>query len=373
MNFYEQLFCRGRTTGEGMTHFERLFAAKFGGSPPPKVREYTGAVPVTITADGTPLIDYLISGNTTQSGTPTPDNPIMPQGTGDTTANLAYGRIDGANIGSNGTIFRADWYDIAIGRVESGIIYTINGFVLAFYTNEPTIDSVSYDGSRIVTTPGEPSTFTAPITGYVAFRLNPGEPAMLNTGSTALPYEPWGIKIPISSANTTTPVYLGEVETTRKIEKLVLTGKETFGYANSCFTYTFDDKPTSVQPIKEVIFSNIYEGVEPRYRDQLGNYQCCITRNYNQIAIRDNNYADAADFKAYLAQQYAAGTPVTVWYVLATETTGIVNEPLMRIGDYADTLSKAQAGVAIPTNNGSTTVDVDTTVKPSEVYIKYMG
>ena len=35
-------------------------------------------------------------------------------------------------------------------------------------------------------------------------------------------------KIPISSANTTTPVYLGEVETTRKIKKLVLTGDETF-------------------------------------------------------------------------------------------------------------------------------------------------
>jgi hypothetical protein len=43
----------------------------------------------------------------------------------------------------------------------------------------------------------------------------------------------------------------------------------------------------------------------------------------------------------------------------------------MRIGNYADTLSKSQAGVAIPTNNGSTTVDVDTTVKPSEIYIKY--
>ena len=34
-------------------------------------------------------------------------------------------------------------------------------------------------------------------------------------------------KIPISSASTTTPVYLGEVESTRKIKKLVLTGEET--------------------------------------------------------------------------------------------------------------------------------------------------
>ena len=34
-------------------------------------------------------------------------------------------------------------------------------------------------------------------------------------------------KIPISSANTTTPIYLGEVETTRRVKKLVLTGEET--------------------------------------------------------------------------------------------------------------------------------------------------
>jgi hypothetical protein len=34
-------------------------------------------------------------------------------------------------------------------------------------------------------------------------------------------------KIPISSASTTTPVYLGEVETTRAIKKLVLTGATT--------------------------------------------------------------------------------------------------------------------------------------------------
>ena len=39
-------------------------------------------------------------------------------------------------------------------------------------------------------------------------------------------------KTPISSASTTTPVYLGEVQTTRKIKKLVLTGNET-GWAKN--------------------------------------------------------------------------------------------------------------------------------------------
>jgi hypothetical protein len=80
-----------------------------------------------------------------------------------------------------------------------------------------------------------------------------------------------------------------------------------------------------------------------------------------------------AAFKQWLAAQYANGTPVTVWYVLAEPETGIVNEPLMKIGDYADTISMEQAGVQIPTLNGQTVIDVDTTLKPSEVYIKYQG
>ena len=42
----------------------------------------------------------------------------------------------------------------------------------------------------------------------------------------------------------------------------------------------------------------------------------------------------------------------------------------MKIGNYADEVSNV---ATIPTNNGSTTIDVDTTVKPSEVYIKYKG
>ena len=93
---------------------------------------------------------------------------------------------------------------------------------------------------------------------------------------------------------------------------------------------------------------------------------------FQMVGAKDT-FANISSWKSYLAAQYAAGTPVTVWYVLAEPTTGIVNEPIRKIGEYADTLSMEQAGVSIPTNNGSTTVDVETTLKPSEVYIKYKG
>jgi hypothetical protein len=70
-------------------------------------------------------------------------------------------------------------------------------------------------------------------------------------------------------------------------------------------------------------------------------------------------------------RQWLSENPVDLYYVLATPETGIVNEPLMKIGDYADTLSMEQAQVSIPTLHGNTVIDVETELKPSEMYIKY--
>ena len=96
---------------------------------------------------------------------------------------------------------------------------------------------------------------------------------------------------------------------------------------------------------------------------------CFYTGGGFELYIGETTISSAADFKAYLQQQYAAGTPVTVWYVLATETTGIVNEPIRKIGDYADEVS----GITIPTIAGANAVDVLTTLKPSEMSVNYKG
>lgn len=375
MNFYEQIFSRGRATGEGMTHFERLFAAKFGGSPPPEVREYTGAVPVTITADGSPLLDYLITGNTTQSGTPTPENPVMPQGTGERTGNLYNinakdvnnGYVNNARLNQDGTT--AAWGSTEISEyipISGDTAYTFNGIgsynapCYGLYDeNKQLIGAYRYNGASIIK-------FTSPNNArYFRFtHIKAATRAMMVEGayttSTMPDYEPYGIKIPILSADTTTPVYLGEVETTRRIRKLVFDGSENWRQSSD---------------------GNIYIALSP---NQGVAWTLVLSTHFTSSQVQTNGgllwFVNAAvDFdtveecKTYLAAQYAAGTPVCVWYVLATPQTAVVNEPLMKIGDYADTLSKEQAGANIPTNNGSTTVDVDTTVKPSEVYIKYMG
>jgi hypothetical protein len=91
----------------------------------------------------------------------------------------------------------------------------------------------------------------------------------------------------------------------------------------------------------------------------------------DRFFIKTTDYTSAADFKAYLAAQYAAGTPVTVWYVLAEPETGIVNEPLAKIGDYVDELTFTDSQIQIPTAEGTNTLSVDTTIPPSNIEINY--
>ena len=87
------------------------------------------------------------------------------------------------------------------------------------------------------------------------------------------------------------------------------------------------------------------------------------------LYIRNTDYTTSSGFKAYLAAQYAAGTPVCVWYVLATPQTTTLNEPIRKIGDYADTVTTN----TIPTTSTESTFDVDTTLKPSKVELTYHG
>ena len=180
-------------------------------------------------------------------------------------------------------------------------------------------------------------------------------------------------KIPISSANTTTSIYLGEVETTRKIKKLVLTGDEAWYLYSSGVVHQFY---TQGNRIGGVANSSVYSTIAPygmTANNRNKKYGCYTVTNGDEIAFQmygsKDDFPTQTEWKAYLAAQYAAGTPVIIWYVLATPTTGIVNEPLRKIGDYADTVS----GITIPTITGANTIDVDTTLKPSEVSVNYKG
>jgi hypothetical protein len=188
---------------------------------------------------------------------------------------------------------------------------------------------------------------------------------MLNTGSTSKPYEPYGYKLPPTVNGTEYPIYLGQCETTRKIKKLVLTGEETFsttqitgGYRASLSLSTNEYINTNARKLS--MCSHFI------YRSDWSAISGFVPSDDGRKIFFMSTYSD---FASYCAQQYAVGTPVTVLYVLAEPETGIVNEPLHKIGDYADTVSMAQAGVTIQTVAGANTLTVDTTVQPSNVSI----
>lgn len=363
--------------------FTALMAKKLSGGSATE-HEYTGAVPYTFTANGEPLIDYLISGNMVQNGTPSPTTPIQPQECGERTAQLfdkstavtGFGvDNDSGNLFLSAMLSASDYINIS-GESYIRAKYITSGVANqygAFYDSNKTFIS-GYSGySNAIAVP-QNAVYTR-----ITVKTEYIDEFMLNTGSSPRPYEPYGYKIPISSASTTTPVYLGEVQTTRKVKKLVLTGDESnWGrYSLKDTRYCAYLPITNFKGSASITLADI---VCSHYITTIQNnlYNGTVTtgisgRTTLGILITDINIADENEFKTFLRQQYAAGTPVTVWYVLNSATTGIVNEPLMKIGDYADSLTATQAGVTIPTNNGSTTIDVETAVKPSEVYIKWKG
>lgn len=181
-------------------------------------------------------------------------------------------------------------------------------------------------------------------------------------------------KIPILTAQTTN-IYLGSTQTTRQIYKLVLDGTENYGKdSGGTYLYYKAVNPTHAK-IEQCLCTHL-PNASDYPRDSIGIYATKWANN----AIYFNFGAAVMDvqpsgntvtgLKEYLAAQYAAGTPVTIWYILETPTTGIVNEPLMKIGTYADSISNA---AQIPTTDGANSITVDTTVQPSEFTATWTG
>jgi hypothetical protein len=240
------------------------------------IKVLEGVPPLIFTSRGLPLINYLIEGNTVQSGNPTPQNPVSVQG---------------------------------VGELE---------------------------------TSGEHS----------------GE-----------------YKIQISNGQQTTNIYLGSTQTVRAIKKLVLDGTEKWWvYSGDGFIVFYSADVTDY--LKKAAVTclcthyHTNSNVSAASQVQEGVSFITISSAY-RLYIRDSSISSVNDLRSWLAAQYANGTPVTIWYVLATPETTTVNEPLMKVGDYADTISMTDTGISIPTVHGNNVLTVDTTVQPSNVYIEY--
>ena len=361
----------------------------------------TGVPPITFDGStGEPLVSWTILGNSSQSGTPTPDNPVMPEFVGVRTAQLfdksVSSNVLAAYIDGSGKIISNAINTCIIIAVEPNTTYTVsasvkatNGCRIAEYQTKPAADSVGTVKATL--NAGDDYKFTittANSTNYIAFhKMTSGasdrpefvKAVMVNEGSTALPYEPFGYKIPISCGGQTTPVYLGEVQTVRRVKKLVLTGQEQGWVAGQAgggairFRLPISDitiQADTQRPTSKCTHFPL--GVE----GGTWNYDNVYTISYANDAwnlwLRVANINTLNNLQQYLRDEYAAGTPVTIWYVLATPETGITNEPLAKIGTYADELSSEDAGVSIPTVKGQNVLTVDTPIQPSEMTITYI-
>lgn len=170
--------------------------------------------------------------------------------------------------------------------------------------------------------------------------------------------------IPITCGGQTKTVYLGQTPTVRRIKKLVLTGEETgWTFWNNLCLFQLSGADVSGD------FRGLGEGAScdhlpiVSYADRDINTFWWSVGAIGQFVINVNSY-NLTQLKAYLADN-----PITIWYVLAEPETAIVNEPLMKIGDYADTITMTQAGIEIPTIQGQNTLTVDTVIQPSSITI----
>lgn len=359
-----------------------------------KTGTITGQAPLSYKALSKPISDYLISGNTVQNGTPSPEAPVDVVGCGVRTENyfnIADAKTGGDLTVNGDTITKGNTaYNIDIFSGISGASSTIptncmvldaGDYTIFYNTSKSTSNrlllvaicpytSSTMKPEEMYYDKGSGFSFTLSEKSYVTLKITPSSPVTLaqlaiTSGSQSpTSYIPYGYKLPLTVNGTEYPIYLGQVQTTRKIKKLVLDGTENWTYrsgspANVFFMYL----PTA--KTGEVAMSNAYPYYSGTDFVDMNDKEFAIIRS--NLAIRNSDYQYESQFKAYLAAQYAAGTPVAVWYVLAEPETGIINEPLHKIGDYADTTSFAQAGVTIPTVSGVNTLTVDTTVKPSEI------
>ncbi len=380
----------------------------------------------TIYANGQPISTYSIKGNTVQSGTPTPSNPVSVNGVGERTENLWDNLgFSASAINTAGTHITSNNYGTTLSTTTGGIVEITqsnagdgtnkyqNGFFCIeidfsqFSVGDNFVISFDYEivekhntqnytiayigqGTSSVNVSGDwgasgraiiktafNSTMTKP---YVEIRLCGNsikvKNVQVNRGTDSLPYEPYGIKIPILTSQGSAVNYLGSVNSRRLVKQIVLTGTETEDTLKMQSTNIFYIKINSTVSLDNANCICTHYVNNQVVNVQLNNGEIKQDRTSlwgdtsGVIVIKDTSISTLEGFKSFLAAQYAAGTPVTIWYVISLPETGQINEPLMAIGTFYDSISNA---VSIPTTDGANTITVDATVQPSEFSATWTG
>lgn len=251
-----------------MTFYEQMRAASAagasGGGTPEQTITTDGTPPLTFESNGKAASEYTITGDMSQTGTPSTSTPAYPQEVGDLVAS-------GDHAGK---------YAVPV---------TLGGETQTIYLDEPLrkignyADTINQDGT-----------------------------------------------------------------VTRKIAKITLEGTEPWGYTGGMHKLPFDTQyytpPLYLRELETIAVCSHYTPKANQSSPSLQNGEMCFLvsgTGTNNAYFRDTSCADAAAFKAYLAAQYAANTPVCVWYIRATDATETTTAPTLTPAKGSNTLTFA--------------------------------
>ena len=389
-SFYDLLkYAKTGIASPEMTAYDKMRALSMAGGG--AIKTLTGVPPLSFRANGKPLISWSMEGNSQQTGTPAPDAPIQPQIVGERTENIAPPMdiwLDGY-VNTSGQISAQSATRLEktspLIQVDDSLTYfysyeSYSGYfpegdenvawraIACYDTDGVFLTRIGGNGRHKIITTGE----NALPTGAAFVRLT-----LRTYGNNTNCMLSTGYKLPITNAGQTQNVYLGQVQAVRRIKKLVLTGSESENWQyNSQYGVMYGSFVPDYVKIGTIICVCTHFTAKPNVSSisqAQDGVSFMVSNQYDRIYIKNSQFDNVNTFKRWLFDQYSAGTPVTVWYVLATPETSIVNEPLCKIGDYADELHSADAGVSISTAKGANTLTVDTDLKPSEMTITYRG
>lgn len=173
--------------------------------------------------------------------------------------------------------------------------------------------------------------------------------------------------IPITLAGRTQTLYLSEPlrkignysdtvnsdgTVTRNIKKLVFDGTEGWTSASNVWYLASIDDYLKVAEITSVCSHYPTQANVGGTGDVTDGKMCFGTNaSLMRLFIKDTTITKLTDWRYYLSHQYSDGTPVTVWYVVKTPNSEQVTTP------------------ELTTNNGTNTLEIGTTLQPSEVSI----
>lgn len=232
--------------------FEYILYKKLHGTKS-TVKKEEGAPPLTFTSSGFPLNSYEIFGNL-----------VNGEGVGDRTENLfdfqtvttGY-RIQWStgNMYADSTAKMSDYIPISTGFYSFDAAYFVIGFddnktYLGAYNNGSFVKDFSAGVSAVNIPSGCSYIKILSYSSQPEYQGFLSETTMINSGSTALPYEPYGYKIPVSCGGETTTIYIGENPLRKALDDSVFDELSSEGI----IIRRVDDEGTPlVEPITETV------------------------------------------------------------------------------------------------------------------------